>query len=92
MRLSGAPPHAVFISNFVAVWAECTRTVWGTPLCSLACRDVQRTLAKADDLYQQWTGAQQRGAPKDAVSKLGAELKSTLRGIEWDVEDLQVSR
>lgn len=53
--------------------------------------DVERSLNKARNLYEQWSDLQPDVAPnaRDEFDTITIELRNSLRSIEWDLEDLE---
>lgn len=53
--------------------------------------EVDRSLSKARDLYEQWSDLQPEVAPnsRDEFDSVTIELRNSLRSIEWDLEDLE---
>lgn len=53
--------------------------------------EVDRSLNKARNLYEQWSDLQPEVAPnsRDEFDSITIELRNSLRSIEWDLEDLE---
>lgn len=65
------------------------------PLVPVYCvlySDVTESLDKAEVALQTFESKKQQNAPEAIITELGRALRNSLRSIEWDVEDLQVSQ
>jgi syntaxin 6 len=53
--------------------------------------EVTKALNRTRGLYQHWQNLRKEGIvfTKDEVQKTTAELRNSIRSIEWDLEDLE---